>query len=736
MRTARVLLLLLCGLAAPHSPVLADEKPGRLTLETLFATDSAGSRPSQIAWSPDGRRLSYVWEEALWILDPRADKPGKPEALARTADLAKQAKREDGEFALDEIVWSPRGDSFLLVSDGDLYLYSPAAQRLRQLTETEDDEEAAAFSPDGARLAFVRDFDLHVIDLATGQERALTSDGEENAILNGITDWVYWEELWDRDSTGFWWSPDGSRIAYYRFDEAPVGTYPLIDDSPVYPKVTWQKYPKAGEANPIVRVGVLDLATGVTQWLETGDPEAYLPRVAWAPGGGAVAIQRLNRDQNRLDLLRCGAADGACSTLLTETWPTWINLGHDFHFLPDGRFLWGSDASGWRRLSLHGQDGKSLRPVTPEGWALTSVDSVSTQGDWVVVTGFPTAGLGPIDRQVARARLDGEGWEVLTSGPGTHSALVAPATGSWVHSWHDADLPGRATVRLAGGGTADLPAGPPLFDPAALPKWEFFTIPGPGGSRLPARLLKPEGFDPARRYPVIVYHYGGPGSQMVGNGWSIRNAWHKLMAQRGFAVFTVDNQASLFFGKKGEDLIHRNFGDVNLAAQLAGVDYLKSLPWVDPSRIGLWGWSGGGTNTLDCLLKRPGVWRAGVSGAPVTDWRLYDTIWTERYLDQPEDNPEGYRASSPVTHAANLKDRLLVVHGTGDDNVHPQNTIVLSDAFVQAGVPFEQAIYPGQKHGFRGGSLRHFYERMTEFFERELMAVTVEDVDVMEVRSP
>ncbi|MFP5285601.1 MAG: DPP IV N-terminal domain-containing protein, partial [Thermoanaerobaculia bacterium] len=394
MRPFRTLPIACC-LAVLASAPGAAQVGKKLTVEEIFATGATGRRASQAAWSPDGTRLAYLWdevgdgpEEALWTLDLAT---GKSALVARLADLAKQAGRED--FEVDESAWSPRGDALLLVSDGDLYLYTLAARDLRRLTKTEDEEEIPQFSPDGARIAFVRDFDLHIVDLANGRERALTTDGEENKILNGITDWVYWEEIWGRRTTGFWWSPDGARIAYYRFDEAPVGVYPLVDDSPVYPKVEWQKYPKSGTDNPKVKVGVLDLATGGTTWLETGDPDSYLARVAWTPSGDAVAVQRLNRDQTRLDLLRCETAGGSCSTLLTDTWPTWVNLGEDFRFLPDGRFLWGSERSGWRRLYLHGADGHLVRPVTPEGWSVASLDGVAERGDWAVVTAFPTEGL-------------------------------------------------------------------------------------------------------------------------------------------------------------------------------------------------------------------------------------------------------------------------------------------------------------------------------------------------------
>jgi dipeptidyl-peptidase-4 len=278
-----------------------------------------------------------------------------------------------------------------------------------------------------------------------------------------------------------------------------------------------------------------------------------------------------------------------------------------------------------------------------------------------------------------------------------------------------------------------MPSVPPAYDPASLPSWRIFEMPAGEGSEgpLPAAMLLPAGVSApdaaaagGAKHPVIMYHYGGPGSQVVADRWPFRGRglWHHMMAQRGYGVLTVDNRASVFFGKAGEDRVHRRFGEVNLEAQRAGVRYLESLPWADASRVGLWGWSGGGSNTLYCMLESPGTWRAGMSGAPVTDWRYYDTIWTERYLDHPDDNPDGYRDSSAVTHAEKLADRLLIVHGTADDNVHPQNSMALAKVWTEAGIPFEMAIYPGETHGFRDAASRHFFERMTEFFERTLAA--------------
>src|SRR5436305_6188245 len=444
----------------PAAVASAPEQPPARTpisaVGELVVPDASGRRPSLAAWSPDGKRLAYVWDEkgdgsekSLWSLDLAT---GRSEVLLRPGELGAQGKdKKDGKdekTGIDDYSWSPQGDALLVLAGGDLYLESLAGPALRRLTRTEAEEEAPRFSPDGRRIAFVRGFDLYVLDVASGAETRLTSDGQENVALNGTTDWVYWEEIWNREAQGYWWSPDGSRIAFYHFDETPVGVYSLVDDTPLYPKVKLQKYPKSGEPNPRVKVGVVDVASKRTTWLATGDPDSYPARVDWIPRGDAVAVQCLSRDQKHLDLLRCNVADGgdgACSPLLSETWPTWVNLGRDFRFLPDGRFLWGSERDGWRRLYLYTADGRAGQPVTPEGWAVPSLDGVAGDGSWAVVTGFPTAGLGAVDRKIARVSLKAGGsWEVLSPEPGSHAAVVSPKTGAWVHTWSTADTPARS----------------------------------------------------------------------------------------------------------------------------------------------------------------------------------------------------------------------------------------------------------------------------------------------------
>lgn len=711
-----------CGLLLllPLVLVLAAGARGqsRLSFDTLFDPDWSGRRPSGLAWSPDGTRLLYEWmegeEAALYTLDA---------ASGEHREVLRPSAR-DADLSLDAYEWTPDGRAVLVTSNDDFHLLALADGTLRRLTADGREKKVPRLSPDGRHVAFVREGDLYLLELDEGRERRLTKDGRPGEILNGQTDWVYWEEIFGRTDEGIWWSPDGARLAYLRFDDRAVPTYPLVDFTPRYPSVEPQRYPKAGETNPTVRIGVLDVESGDTTWLEPGGgQQSYVARVRWLPDGSAVAVQRLSREQDRLELLFCDARTGKSRRVLEERWATWVNVDDDFAILPDGRFVFGSERTGWRHLYLYDARGKLVRELTSGEGSVTSLDAVLPDGR-IVFTDFGPGLGGALGRRVRVVDADTGETRMLQDGPGWNGVNVAPHTGNLVHERSDADTPPAYTVRDADWKEiAELPSRPvDLYDPEELPSWEFLTVPAAGGTRLPARMLRPAGLEPDRRHPAIMYHYGCPASQTVFDRWDTRrrDLWHKMMAQRGFVVLIVDNAGSTFFGKHGEDRAHRRFGEGNLAAQVAGVEFLKTLPFVDAQRIGLWGWSGGGSNTLYCVLNRPGVWKAAVAGAPVTDWRLYDTVWTERYLDHPKDNPVGYSLSSPVTYAANLRDALLIVHGTADDNVHPQNTLVMAHELIRAGLPFEDAIYPRQKHGFDTGATRHFLERMTKFFERHL----------------
>lgn len=712
--------LLVLALAGPGWPAVA----GELTLDDIFQQHADGRQAEKLEFRPETDQLRYTWDdgegEAVWLLDVSKN---TVEKLFETADLG--AEEADD---LKDLQFSPDGGFLLYRLDDDLHLYELATGERRQLTTDETGGESPGFSPAGDRIALVRDEDLYVYDLATASERRLTTDGEPGVVFNGTTDWVYWEEIWGRSASGFWWSGNSRRLAFYHIDDRHLSVYPLVDTDSLVPEVEEQRYPKAGEALPKVEVRVFDLETGTDLRLDTGeDPDTYLARVHWHPDHQRLMVERLHRDQTRLDLLLCEATSGSCREINRETWPTWVNLGDEMTFLADGGFLWSSESSGWKQLYHHAPSGERIRRLTPEGWCLAELVAVEEDAGFFLFTAYATSELGAAERHVFVGFLDGSPAKRLTREPGWHRVLASSGE-SWAHAYGNANTPEVLTVRdLEGEQLAELPSiGPATFDPATLPLWEILTLPGPGGVRLPARLLKPEGFDPERRYPVVMYHYGGPASQVVENRWSrgrARSLWHKYLATQGYLVLSVDNEASNYFGKKGEDRLHRRFGELELSAQLAAVDYLRSLDFVDPERIGLWGWSGGGSNTLYSLLHRPGVWAAAISGAPVTHWHYYDAIWTERYFDHPEENAEGYEASSALNAAENLADPLLLIHGTGDDNVHPQNTYNLMDRLIRAGKPFEVAIYPNEGHGVGRNEpeiQKHLYARMTEFFDRHL----------------
>lgn len=722
--------LCLIAVSALVTSVLAAEEPAPdvLTFDQIFAPNRPGEWPKQLRFTQDGSRLGYLLPaetggQELWLLDVAS---GESQAHFASTSLPKKG---DDAASIDSYAWTPSGDLFVQ-SGGDLYLASGSGAP-RRLTSTAAEEDGARLSPDGARVAYSRGGNLHVLELASGRERALTTDGDGDRIRNGQADWVYWEEIWNRSAEALWWSPDGRRLAFYRFDDTNVERYPLTDFSPLYPSVHWQRYPKAGETNPRVRIGVIDVAKGKPKWLETGDPEAYLARVVWHPKGDKLVVERLNRDQTQLDLLLCDAKTGACSPLYSETARTWINLGDDLTLLSDGRFLRTSQQKdGYRQIFLHAANGTIERPLTQPTTSrvVDQILGVDEEAGWVAYQSHVEAGISTAYRQVMRVSLRPETAQEppvpLSGETGWNEGLFAARGGAWVLTRSTAAKPQERIVKRGDGSiSARLPTGPEAaFDPASFPTWETVTIWGIDGGKLPARLLRPKKIPPGEKLPALMYHYGGPGSQVISDRWEgrARDLFHRRMAQRGYVVLTVENLGTAFFGKRGEDRMHRDFGQLNTDAQLAGVEYLKTLPYVDASRIGLWGWSGGGTNTLMAVLTKPGVWKAAVAGAPVTDWRLYDSIWTERYLDLPADNEKGYRASSPLTHAANLADHLLLVHGLADDNVHPQNSIVMAKALVEAGKLFEEAYYHGQSHGLTGKAERHFYERMTEFFDRWL----------------
>ncbi len=714
------------------SQVLAGDKP--LTVERLFADPPLdGTLPREVKWLPGGASFSFLertgtGKEARTTLFVEDAATGKREAVITDADLGTFGEG-DKEIRprLEGYQWSANGDALLLSGGADLFLLDRGTKKARQLTSTSAEEELARFSAEGRRIAFVRENDLYVLELDSGKETRITTDGSPDR-FNGKLDWVYTEEIAERGSLGYAWSPDSRSLAYITLDDSKVPRFPHVDLLQLHPTVEEQRYPDAGDPNPVATLTVAsvspDSSGAVTRCtLRWTTPNAeYLPRFGWLPGHQRVWFELLNRAQTRLELVRLDTTTGATTTLLVEEDPAWINLHDDLHFLKDGSFLWSSERSGYRHLYLYSGAGRLVRQLTSGDWEVTGVEAVDEEGGWVTYT---STQAGPLTRNVYRARLDGKGAPIhITQGAGNHRANVAPG-GRFVIDSHSRlmrpavmnllDSQGRR-LRVLGANEH------PEIESYRTSTPEIVEVPGTNGATLYGSLVKPVGFDPAKRYPVIVYVYGGPHSQSVQDAWVGRyGLLAQVLAGKGFVVFSIDGRGTTAHGREFERALLKRLGKIELEDQLAGVEWLKKQPYVDGQRIGIWGGSYGGFMTCYAMTNAPEVFKAGVAVASVTDWRLYDSVYTERYLKLPADNPDGYRDSSPVNQADKLKGALLLIHGTADDNVHWHNTLMFADKLAKAGKPYELQLYGGATHRvLRRDQRQDEWVRLVEFFERQL----------------
>ncbi|MGH7646462.1 MAG: S9 family peptidase, partial [Gemmatimonadales bacterium] len=594
----------------------------------------------------------------------------------------------------------------------------------------------AKFSPDGGRVGWVRygEYNLYVEDLGTGRITKLTGDGSRTTI-NGTFDWVYEEELDLRD--GWRWSPDGQWIAYWQLDATGVRDFPLYDTTDsLYAYTTPVQYPKAGETNSAARAGVVSAAGGPTRWLAIpGDPrQNYIARMEWAPAAGGAAsrelvIQHLNRLQNTLHVMLADVTTGAVRTIHTERDSTWVWVFEALTFVNGGRdiLLGLSERSGWEHLYVIARGGGTPRAVTSGAYDVRDVLGVDTTQGWVYYRAAPDD---PARRYLYRARLDGRGRpERLTPAgqAGTHGYDLSPNFRFAVHTYSTFDTP--PVVELV-----QLPehrALRTLVDNAQLKARvsalrrggvQFTLVDIGGGVNLNAWLIKPPGFDSTKHYPVLFHVYGGPGSQTVVDAWGgAQGLWHQLLAQKGYIVASVDNRGTGARGRAWRKIIYGQMGVVETRDQAAAARVVGRLPYVDSTRIGIWGWSYGGFMSLNAITQHPDVYKTAVAVAPVTHWKYYDTIYTERYNGLPQDNAAGYDRGSPLTYAKNLKGNLLIVHGSGDDNVHYQNTEAMVNALIAAKRPFSLMVYPNRTHSISGGPTRqHLFELLTRYIEEKL----------------
>ena len=716
--------------AQPQTP------PRPFTIETIYSEPGLNGHLTRgIAWTPDSRQYSYFSDvpasrtregsRQLWIAEVASGRSrlliaaDKLESMLPAQPGATQATGL-GRHAAAEYQWAPSGTALLFQGARALVWLDLNTQTPRTLVSGNQKIADSKISPDGRYVSFVRDHNLWLVSVADGKERVLTQGGTEE-LRKGELDWVYPEEL--EITTAYWWAPDSSAIAYLEMDERKVAKYPLVEFSSPSGEAEEEAYPPAGGANPVVRVFVAPVEGGEARAMNTGEnTDIYIPRVNWLTDSKHLAIQRLNRAQNVLELLVADVASGEARPVLTEKDPYWINVSNDLHFLKDGkRFLWSSQRSGYRHLYLYDLEGKELAQLTKGEWEVTGIDAVDENKGLVYFTGTAQS---PLERHLYRVSLDGGAVSRITIHAGTHEAKMSPDASAFVDTFSDAMNPPRQELVRADGSPLRLINENKVPELATyhLSPVQFLTVKSRDGVPLNALMIKPPGFDAKQKYPVIVYTYGGPHRQLVVNEWRDRTfLWNELLAQKGFIIFELDNRGSWGRGHGFETAIHHHFGAQELADQRDGVAYLRSLPYVDAARIGIWGWSYGGHMTLQAMFEAPEDFKAGFAGGPVTDWRFYDTIYTERYMGLPSQNEEGYRKSSPVNKVAGLKGKLLIAHGTSDDNVHFANTLSLINALIDAGKYVEVMPFPGRGHGVSDAAARIvLMHRVLQFFQDNL----------------
>ena len=708
----------------------AAEGKKKLTLDLVTQPGAIVSRGIRaVRWRPGQEQITYV----------RTEGPGAEAASALYLYEVASGKEElffrppagKPGFPLESYQWDPRGEALLFSAEDDLWLYDVASRALRRLTDDSEEEEVPTFAPGGNRLAFVKGNNLFTLDLRSGLLKKLTSDGSED-ILNGRLDWVYEEEIANR-ATGraYEWSPDGTRIAYLRLDDTPVPQYPLTAYLSTHVRVREQRFPQAGDPNPLPSVHVVAVEEGKAQaWtlpVDRHEAEYINPYLTWTPDSKSVSFVSLNRAQDEAVVHLWNPGAGADRVLVREKDPTWINWFDPPRFLADGqRFLWISERDGWMHLYLYGLDGKLIRQLTTGNWMLdrpmfsdVPMFQVDGQGGWVY---FLATNPDPRERQIYRVRLEDARLERLSQDAGLHRLALAPNGRYFTDLYSNVETPAETRLCKSDGAfvsTLDRPEN--HLAEYGVAKTEFLEVKAADGATLYARLVKPADFDPKKKYPVIIDVYNGPNIQLVQNRWGVTSLLNHFYAQEGYLIWSVDGRGSWGRGHAWESAVFQKLGQRELEDQLAGVQRLQSLPYVDPKRLAIQGWSYGGYMTLYALTHAPGVFKCGVAGAPVTDWKFYDSIYTERYMRTPKENPEGYKAASPLEAADKLADRLLLIHGTDDDNVHLQNSINFISGLVGAGRFFDLYLQPGQRHGFSGQAVQNYLERrILEFFRQNL----------------
>jgi len=610
-------------------------------------------------------------------------------------------------------------------SKSNYYVYNRATDELIALSN-KDKQIYPAFSPDGSKVAYVQGNNIHVFDIASQSTEQITTDGEWNKIINGMSDWVYEEEL--KLTRAFEWSPDSKKIAYFKFDEEDVKMFSMDYYGELYPEAYTFKYPKAGEENAEVTAHIHDLATKqvVNMEMDT-NKDVYYARMKWTPSGDKLMLLKLNRQQNHVELISGNTSSGKTSLLYAEKNPYYVaeSILDNLHFLKDeSGFLWTSENDGFHHLYYYNMDGQLINQVTTGDYDVTDIYGLDEANNVVY---YQSAESSPLDRQVYSVNLNGSGKQQLTKGPGWHSATFTDSYDYFIHNFSNTTTPTQITVRdNSGKSVRSLEDNKELgkqVDALKLPKKEFFELTAPQGHSLNGWMIKPVNFDSSKSYPMMMFVYGGPGSQTVRNRWGDSNFfYHQYLAQKGYVVVSVDNRGTGARGQEFKKSTYLQLGKYETEDQIFAAKELAKRSFIDENRIGIWGWSYGGYMSSLALFKGNDIFDAAVAVAPVTHWGYYDTIYTERFMRTPQENRNGYDDNSPINFVDDLKGDYLLVHGMGDDNVHFQNTVDMISALNTAGKHYDLYIYPNKNHGIYGGNTRqHLFEKITNFLDEKLM---------------
>jgi dipeptidyl-peptidase-4 len=701
----------------------------KLTLEDIFHSSKFREKKLEnVHWMPDGSAFTFTKTNPKTGLDNiyEYDVKSKKDSLLIDGNslvydeqiiiLSGYSFSNDGRFLLFS---GPEQKIWRYSTYAAYYVLDLKSKKIFSLANNSPYLRNVKISPDSKYIGYVYDYNIYIVDLNTKKTQQITNDGNKN-ILNGIFDWVYEEEFSLIDA---WrWSPDSREIAFWRLDQTRVKEFYLDDEMGQYNEITPLKYPKVGEQNSIVKIGVYDLEKNRTNWMNIGSKtNIYIPRIYWTNTSSKLAIMRLNRRQNHLELLLCNSNTGQSKVIISDSNNTWVNAEHDILFLQrKNEIIWTSESSGFNHAYLYNYEGELLNQITKGNWEVTSVEAVDEKNELLFFYGKKDS---PIEQNIYRINLDGENLERISLENGWHTANFSPGCKYFIDNYSSASSLTTASLRNSDGSIITrLVNNDDILDGYNLSFPQFSSFVTTDGVELNYYMMRPNDFNPDKKYPVIVYGYGGPESQVVVNEWyRSRELWHQFMAQNGYIIFCVDNRGTGGRGKQFKDFAYGDMSKWAVHDQIEGAKFLSSLSYVDSSRMGFWGWSGGGYLTLMILTRGADYFTTGVSVAPVSDLHLYDDIWTERYMGLSSENEAGYKAANALTYADELKGHLLIIHGTGDDNVHFQNTLHMINELQKKLKQFDLMVYPDKRHSISGRSAQlHLFTTISNYFFNHL----------------